>query len=301
VHETLNEVIAMVAAELEQKRITLTLKLAADPHALVGDDVRLRQVFWNVIKNAAKFTPPDGGIRVETFIEGEQLLLRVSDTGIGMTSVELSRIFEAFSQGDHALKSGAHRFGGLGLGLAISRMMVELHSGTIGASSAGREQGATFFVRLPLPTADELTRFGSQPASTVSAPPMMAPAGRPKRILLVEDHQPTLRTLTQLLIYRKYEVLSAASLSEARNLAQGKDFELLISDIGLPDGSGYELMAELRDRPGLVGIALTGYGMESDVIRSQAAGFATQLTKPVSVQALDSALAAVIGQPTGPG
>ena len=155
-------------------------------------------------------------------------------------------------------------------------------------------------IRLPAPAPEELASLPNRSAPTEAAPVTTATVSRPKRILLVEDHRPTLRTLTQLLTHRKYEVIGAANLSDARNLAQENNFELLISDIGLPDGSGYDLMAELRDRPGLIGIALTGYGMESDVIRSQAAGFATQLTKPVSVHALDSALASVNGGPVAP-
>ena len=180
-----------------------------------------------------------------------------------MTRGELARIFEAFSQGDHALQSGPHRFGGIGLGLAISQVMVKRHQGSISASSPGRNQGTTFLVKLPLI----------------------------RRILLVEDHQPTSNALARLLARRTHRVVAAACVAEARAAADHEDFDILISDIGLPDGNGYELMTELGNRHGLVGIALSGYGMEMDVSRSRTAGFVTHLIKPVSVETLDRALA----------
>ena len=136
VHDILQEALALVQSDIDQKKLRLTVRLTAETRTLEGDEVRLKQVFWNVLRNAAKFTPPGGKIAVETTVapDGSELVVRISDTGIGMTPVELSRIFKAFSQGDHATQQGTHRFGGLGLGLAISRMMVELHSGSITAT-----------------------------------------------------------------------------------------------------------------------------------------------------------------------
>jgi signal transduction histidine kinase len=295
VHAILHDALVMAREEIQQKQIVLTLKLSADRHIVLGDDVRLKQVFWNVIKNAAKFTPAAGWIAVNTATtrDGGELAVTVTDSGIGMTEGELGRIFEAFSQGDHATQGSPHRFGGMGLGLAISRTMVEMHSGTIGATSAGRNLGTTILIKLPLwqtagpgGTAVNLLPPGALPPPTIGADE------RRRRILLVEDHLPTSRALMQLLIRRNYTVVGAGSLAQARDAARGEHFDLLISDIGLPDGSGYELMKELHERDGLVGIALTGYGMEEDVSRSQAAGFVTHLTKPVTIQALDGALSA---------
>jgi signal transduction histidine kinase len=296
VHTGLREVLAMANEEMNQKGIVLTLSLDA-PHCMVsGDDVRLKQVFWNVIKNAIKFTPERGQIAVETMPAmgiDEQLEIKVTDTGIGMTPAELERVFEAFCQGDHTMEDGTHRFGGIGLGLAISRMLVKLHEGSISAKSDGRGKGTMISILLPLlrPSAKVPEAAKHAPAAT---PDAFVPhtAERQRRILLVEDHPSTVDALTQLLVRRKYEVVVAKCLAEARELYRREKFDLLISDIGLPDGNGYELMSELRGSNGLVGIALTGYGMEEDVDRSRKAGFFMQLTKPVSIQALDSALAA---------
>jgi len=184
----------------------------------------------------------------------------------------------------------------MGLGLAISRMMIELHAGAITAASAGRNQGTTFLIRLPvLRGANPLRTKVDRPdlraghgASGDLPPPLVS-----FRVLLVEDHKPTARALTQLLSRRNYQVVAADCVAAARTAASRESFDVLISDIGLPDGNGYELMTELRDNYGLPGIALTGYGMEEDVNRSHAAGFIAHLTKPVSVQALDGALAAL--------
>jgi CheY-like chemotaxis protein/anti-sigma regulatory factor (Ser/Thr protein kinase) len=249
-----------------------------------------------VLRNAAKFTPHGGEIVVETFPEGHEaeLTIRISDTGIGMTPAELTRIFQAFSQGDHAdQNNGASRFGGLGLGLAISRRMVELHAGSITASSEGRDRGTTFRITLPVtkPTAEAVPSTAPRP----SAPLLFDIRSDIRcRVLLVEDHKSTAVVLANLLAARRYEVLAAGSVAEALAVAGRETFDVLISDIGLPDGDGYQLMTELRTRhQNLVGIALTGYGMEGDVTRSRAAGFSTHLTKPINVHALETALAAI--------
>ena len=302
VHESVEDALEMARGEIDQKRISLTLKLEARERMVHGDDVRLKQVFWNVIKNAAKFTPEDGQITIEshTVDENGSMIVSVTDTGIGMLPEELARIFEPFSQGDHALQV-PHRFGGMGLGLAISRMMMELHSGSISATSTGRNQGTTFTIKLPLlrnASAASVRRLNGGVTEGLTSDaslhsPNSAVAATPCRILLVEDHKPTSRALTQLLVRRNYQVAAADCVAEARAVARRQSFDLLISDIGLPDGNGYDLMAELRTEYGLPGIALTGYGMEEDVNRSQAAGFIAHLTKPVSVQALEGALASV--------
>jgi PAS domain S-box-containing protein len=298
IHDSLTDALAMAREEIEQKQISLTLKLDAGQRVVQGDDVRLKQVFWNVIKNAAKFTPERGRIVVEsrTNPEDDTLTVSVSDTGIGMLPEELGRIFEAFSQGNHAFQV-PHRFGGMGLGLAISRMMMGLHSGSITATSAGRDQGTTFLITLPVqrnPVPGGIASSSGAQRNGARTDPLDSGTGaNPCRVLLVEDHKPTSRALTQLLTRRNYQVAAAGSVAEARSVARSQSFDLLISDIGLPDGNGYELMTELHGEYGFPGIALTGYGMEEDINRSQAAGFIAHLTKPVSVQALDGALAGI--------
>jgi signal transduction histidine kinase len=293
VHVSLEEAFAMVREEIDAKRIAIALQLRAKRHAVLGDDVRLKQVFWNVIKNAAKFTPDGGRITIETSDaeSSEELVVTITDTGIGMTPPELARLFEAFAQGDHVGQDRTHRFGGLGLGLAISRRMVELHSGTITASSPGRDRGATISIRFPLLPAGE-----PLPEAQVPEPPAVPPdvpmelLDWPRRILLVEDHKATSVALKYMLMRRNCSVVVASSLAEARDALRHEDFDVMISDIGLPDGTGHELMPELQGRNNLVGIALTGFGMEDDVNRSHAAGFVAHLTKPVSSQDLDQAL-----------
>jgi PAS domain S-box-containing protein len=153
-HAILQDALNTVQPDFRERRIELHVTMAAPRHRIYGDPVRLQQVFWNVLKNAAKFTPPGGKVTVEThLVDRSRLLVRVTDIGIGLTPAELKRIFEAFSQGEHAETPAAHQFGGLGLGLAISERLVQLHGGTIRASSPGRGQGACFEIELPLDAA----------------------------------------------------------------------------------------------------------------------------------------------------
>lgn len=293
-HASLRDALATVADDVRQRQIRLERDFTSDPLIVMGDSVRLQQVWWNVLKNAVKFTPKGGTIRVSTrMIDDGRGTVTISDTGLGMTQRELARIFATFAQGDHASGPGAHRFGGLGLGLAISKTVVELHHGTIAAVSPGRDQGATFTIELPLARAKvDLRR--PPPPRVAAAPSSLDMIDEPTRILIVEDHEPTRVALTRLLLRRKFEVRSAGSVDEARSVAANGGIDLLLSDVGLPDGSGYDLMRELRDLPGLRGIALTGYGKDEDIAMSRAAGFAAHLTKPVDVRSLDNALREVI-------
>ncbi|MFT3781685.1 MAG: response regulator [Nibricoccus sp.] len=294
VHSVLHDAIAMVRSDVAQKSLVLKCRTLAAEHIIRGDPVRLKQIFWNVLKNAVKFTPPGGSIEVETLASGDSLEVHIADSGIGLTEDEIANIFVAFAQGDHARGETSSEFGGLGLGLAIARMLVEQHSGTITATSAGRNKGSTFHLQLPLHRTNELVA-ASKPPVTQGTYAAAGPngTGDAHRILLVEDHAPTRQTLTYLLRRRKYEVASVANIAAARELAATQSFEVLISDIGLPDGNGCELMAEFRARFGISGIALTGYGMDEDVRRSEEAGFAAHLTKPVSIEAMDRALSLV--------
>ena len=297
VRAVLQDAIAIVQADAKVKQISLTLDFGADQYMVLGDSVRLQQVFWNVLKNAVKFTPEGGKITIETrtLPESGNVAVKIIDTGIGLTIEEITHIFNAFSQGDHAGTSGSHRFGGLGLGLAISRMLVELHSGVIHAASAGRDQGATFTIELPFVQVEEWKNNAApleRPATNNSQTTLKKKPGG--RILLVEDHEPTRTALARLLTRRDYKVMTATSVAEARALAHRENFDLVVSDIGLPDGNGYTLMSELRDDFGLKGIALTGYGMEQDVLRGQNAGFVAHLTKPVRMESLEKALSEVI-------
>lgn len=302
-HSSLSDALAKIQEDVQQRQMALKLSLADESPVVLGDSVRLQQVFWNVLKNAVKFTPMRGTITVATqLVEGERARVSITDTGIGLTAEELPRIFDTFAQGDHAATHGGHRFGGLGLGLAISKALVELHGGTIEATSADRDSGATFTITLPVlasapPWIDSGTTSPQDTADAGSNPPLViAPGARP-RLLIVEDHEPTRVALSRLLVRRKYEVYIAGSVAEALTIASRTEIELVLSDIGLPDGSGYDVMRELSAVHHVRGIALTGYGQEKDVALSRAAGFVAHLTKPVDVRSLDKALSELHAAP----
>jgi signal transduction histidine kinase len=287
VEDVLKGTISTVLSDVNEKRLKVVQKWNAPLSAVLGDEVRLQQVFWNVLRNAVKFTPNGGEITIETRTENGKFIASISDTGIGIVPEEMGGIFEAFSQGEHA-RDKTHFFGGLGLGLAITRRLVELHSGRIYASSTGRGQGSTFTIELPL-SADGCPE-STTPESTAQSARINHVPGDGQRILLVEDHEPTLVALTHLLTRRHYTVFGAANAAQARALAAQGKIDFVISDIGLPDDNGNVLMNELRQRHGLKGIALTGYGMERDVEECLASGFITHLVKPVNIQALEGAL-----------
>jgi PAS domain S-box-containing protein len=298
VHEILDSVLRMVRGDIEHKQLILSRKFDSRPAVVFGDPVRLQQVFWNVLKNAIKFTSANGIITAETQVSDKEFKLVLSDTGIGMTQQELARAFDAFRYGN---SEEAQRFGGLGLGLTIGRRLVELHHGTISASSAGRNYGSTFTITLPLTE----SKLASNRDTPKTAPDLATLP--PWRVLLVEDHNPTRAALHALLARRHLKVKSASSVSEALAVAALEEFDVVISDIGLPDGNGNDLFMNLRKRsPHLKGIALTGFGMEEDVARNQEVGFVTHLTKPVSIQALEGALRrllqehAILGSPERP-
>ena len=303
VHDTLRDALVTVRADATARALALAVDLQATRSKVKGDSARLQQVFWNLLKNAVKFTPAGGAISVTSRVDEitQQLVITITDTGIGLEPHEVDRIFGAFVQGDHAASGRNHQFGGLGLGLAISRKLIELHSGEIEAHSQGRDRGSTFVVRLPLilqpdelMVAAGLTGPDAAPAMAVNNNSGSKPSGG--RILLVEDHEPTRAPLTRLLVRRGYDVVPVGTASAALEAAEVGTFDLVLSDIGLPDSDGYTLMKSLRDRHGIPGIALTGYGMHEDVARSNEAGFVAHLTKPISVALLDQTLAAAFSR-----
>jgi Signal transduction histidine kinase len=274
-HTLLQNALEICKAEIEQKHLRLRLDLDAEKVHLRADPARLQQIFWNLINNAVKFTPGDGQIRISTASgPGDQLHIEVADTGVGIDPESLPKIFDAFEQG------GIPQLGGLGLGLAISKTLVEAHHGTITAASAGRNKGARFI----------LTFSTCEKADAQDKPVTVSPRTAQRqamRILLVEDHEDTNRSLTNLLRRRGYHVQSARDVRSARDLSSREQFDVLISDLGLPDGSGLDLMQALRAERPVLGIALTGFGMESDIRKSQEAGFKHHLVKPIDVNKLD--------------
>lgn len=273
--------------EADQKQLRSAVQLAPETPWVEADPVRLQQVFWNIFKNAVRFTPEGGDILIRSSASSEsgRWTIEVADSGVGIAAGEMERIFSPFSQGDHG-----PRFGGLGLGLAISRRLVELHRGRIYAESGGRDRGARFVIELPI-TKPPVSRPAASVGPTTFPPSVPAKKTVSYRILLVEDHGQTRNTLARLLTQRGHEVVTAETIQEALEHAQTWAFDLVLSDLGLPDGSGHDLIVELRQlRPGCRGIALSGYGMESDAQRSREAGFQMHLTKPIDIQALEQAL-----------
>src|SRR5207248_3026592 len=273
-HTLLRNAVEICHADIEQKHLALRLELAAQKVHLRADPARVQQIFWNLIKNAVKFTPRDGQISISTSNDSNgQLRVEVADTGAGIEAAALPKIFDAFEQGSRT------KLGGLGLGLAISKTLVEAHGGTIRAESAGWNQGARFMVTFPT----------SAKADEKAAPPILAatPHRQNKRILLVEDHEDTNRSLTNLLRLRGYHVESANNVESAIELSAADQFDVLISDLGLPDGSGIDLIKKLHSALPVFGIALTGFGMEDDVRKSHQAGFKHHLVKPIDLNKLD--------------
>lgn len=278
-HVVLKETEEIVRSESAAKGVTIKYQLEAAEHHVLGDAARLKQVFWNTIKNAVKFTPTGGEVRVTSSNVDGNIVVSVSDTGIGIAPEALPRVFRAFDQGE--LPSGS--FGGLGLGLAITRALVEMHHGSITAESEGTGRGATFTVRLKTVAA---------PAAARANTPVAAPQHAVLRLLLVEDHDSTREVLARILRRAGHDVQTAASASEAMALIRGPDgFDALISDLGLPDQSGFDLLQQIRaDHQRLPAIALSGYGMEEDVKRAHDAGFNAHLVKPVPFDQLRALL-----------
>jgi PAS domain S-box-containing protein len=293
--------------ELVSKHLTLESDLAAPAPFVRADSARLQQVFLNLLNNAIKFTPEGGRIVVRTRNvnagdvgagnfdgtaggesprgETPRLVVEVSDSGVGIDSAALSKIFNAFEQGADSV---TRQFGGLGLGLTICKALVDAMGGRITAESDGRDRGATFRVELqPAPCPSH-----ESPAAPAAAPSNGETSGRakstgPLRILLVDDHVDTSKVMARLLSHNGYHVRTAGTLRAAVEAVVSAPVDLVISDLGLPDGSGHDLMRHLRQsHDGVKGIALTGYGTDEDVRKSHDAGFDTHLTKPADFDRL---------------
>ena len=293
VHQVIRLAMGTCEQQMRCKGIRQTVQLWADRDTVMGDAARLQQVFWNLLSNAIKFTPERGEVTVRSEVVGQGTLrLIVRDTGAGIPPEALSRIFDAFEQVD---SDANRRHGGMGLGLAICKGIVALHGGTIEAHSDGVGAGATFRIELPL-AAGPNTATAEPPSDATPARP-----GQPLRLLVVEDHADTARVLSRLLERGGHRVRTAGSAAEAMELAASESYDLVVSDIGLPDATGYHLMRDLRERYGLTGLAMTGYGMEEDLQKGREAGFAEYLVKPVNVTLLEQAIRRVAEQLPGRG
>jgi CheY-like chemotaxis protein len=279
-HAIIRNAIDTAGSATAAKKLKLSTKLTAKQHYILADCIRLQQVFWNLINNAVKFTPHGGEIRIRTFNDDAgRFHFEITDKGIGIEHERLASLFKPFEQADASV---TRQFGGLGLGLAISRHLVELHHGTIEADSRGRSFGATFKVTLgALPETAKKTDQASR------APKHLA---KPLRILLVEDHRDTRHMLSRLLTHFGHQVLTAGNIHNALDIVASENIEVLLCDIGLPDGSGYEVISQAQQKRPIKAVALTGFGTDEDLRRSKEAGFDFHLVKPVDLHELQTIL-----------
>ncbi|MEW6100200.1 MAG: ATP-binding protein, partial [Pseudomonadota bacterium] len=282
----------------------IRLQLLIDPRAgpISGDPERLQQIVWNLVSNAVKFTPKGGRVQVTVQRVNSHIEIVVQDNGAGIEPEFLPRIFERFSQAD----AGTTRYhGGLGLGLAIVRQLVEMHGGTVGAESAGLGQGATFHIHLPLAP----LRAESAPAARVHPTAQSTvPAGELRkfslegcRVLLVEDDEDARDLLAAVIAAAGAEVESAASADDGLVLARGLPFDVIVSDIGMPGRDGYQFIEALRNeeraagKPPVPAVALTAYARVEDRMKALSQGFQMHVAKPVEPAELLAVIANVRG------
>ena len=287
-HKLTEAVVAMVQETLRDKQIQLELELDAECPFVDADQARLQQVLWNIIRNASKFTPAGGRVLVRTESTDGEFLLACTDSGIGIAREALPRIFKPFEQADAEV---SRSYGGLGLGLAIAQGLMAQHGGRISADSDGRGNGATFTITLPCAIAAE-PQAAPQPAA------QPAQAGGRRRVLLVEDNEDAAAALAMCLEEYGYVVRHVSTCAEALRTARTDRFDAVLTDLGLPDGSGIDVGRVLsRELPV---IALSGYGREQDRARSAEAGFVAHLVKPADPAAVHAKLAEVLsGQVMG--
>jgi signal transduction histidine kinase len=286
-HALLGQTEEVIRSDDRGKQVTIEFFKKATEFHVFGDPVRLQQVFWNVVRNAMRFTPQGGTIRIYTDNPGPgRFIVQVADSGAGIDAETLQRMFSAFEPGgwgDHS------RYSGMGIGLAISRGIVELHGGAIRAESLGKGHGATFTIELP--TVATPSRLGE------TRTPLRPGNVRKYRLLLVEDHDSTREVLGRILGRAGHKVYAVGTSHEALQIAASAGpFDAVISDLGLPDQSGFTLMRTLKAKYHLPGIAISGYGMDEDVANARAAGFGAHLMKPIAFEDLRALLDQVIDE-----
>jgi PAS domain S-box-containing protein len=325
VHELIRRVVQICGIDVENAGLRLELELGAQRHDVAADPARVQQVLWNLLKNAATYTPSGGMIRVSTrnsFSDlgtwdggqrklppsapwpklGEassgsdswlprtpvpslgRVIIEVSDTGLGLEADDLGRIFDPFERG-HAAETRSRGRAGLGLGLAISRSIAEAHGGRLTARSEGPGKGSTFTLELAVATQKPQT---AEPPSV----PSTGPIDVPLCILLVDDNADTLSSLESALRRRNHTVTTADTVASALQAVEAAKFDLIISDIELPDGSGHDLMRAVRTagHSHVLGIALSGFGSTEDIKASRSAGFLLHITKPITLARLEDAI-----------
>src|SRR5437773_1081383 len=280
VHLAVSNVVEICRVEAKSKKLQVHLNLAAKSYHLAADPAKFQQIIWNLLKNAIKFTPEGGEIVISSETpSGTMLTVSVRDTGIGIEPDAMQRIFDPFEQGNRSFE---HRVGGLGLGLAISKSLAQAHGGMRTAQSNGSNCGSTFTLSLQTLTSVEAAS-GAVKGVTESARQAL-------KILLVDDHHDTCAALEKLLARRGHLIAVAHNVRSAMEAAARKKFDLLISDIALPDGTGMDLIVQLRAIANIPGIAISGFGNNGDIERSLQAGFAEHLIKPIKLDKLEDAI-----------
>jgi len=285
-HHAISNVVEICRAEAKSKTLHVHLNLRANSHHVAADAAKFQQIVWNLLKNAIKFTPKDGEITISSSNPSPEVLtVSVRDTGLGIEPEVIQRIFDPFEQGDRSFES---RFGGLGLGLAISKSLAQAHGGTLTAQSKGRDRGSTFILSMQT----------LSPAEVATVPPEASNEASQQglKILLVDDHHDTCAALEKLLVRRGHLVAATHNVRSAMEAAVRNKFDLLISDIALPDGTGMDLMMQLRAISKIPGIAISGFGNNGDIERSLQAGFSEHLIKPIKLERLEAAMERAIGE-----
>jgi len=279
-HQAVSNVVEICRAEARSKRLQVHVNLRANQHHVTADSAKFQQIIWNLLKNAIKFTPEGGDITISSDNPSESVFtVSVHDTGIGLEPEVMQRIFDPFEQGNRSFE---HRVGGLGLGLAISKSLAQAHGGTLTAQSDGSNRGSTFTLSMQALPQGEAVSVVSKAVTDATR--------RALKILLVDDHHDTCAALEKLLARRGYLVAISHDVRSAMEAAARNEFDLLISDIALPDGTGMDLMIQLRAVANVPGIAISGFGNNGDIERSLQAGFSEHLTKPIRLENLEAAI-----------
>lgn len=274
--DAVRRTVAQLAQRAHERQIEIELEVGGEARWIYGDAVRIEQIITNVISNAIKYTSPGGVIRVTLAGQQREAVLRVSDTGLGIAPELLSRIFDPFVQGERTLERAE---GGLGVGLTLVRRLVELHGGTVSASSEGPGRGSTFTIRLPI----------IPPPESKAIRPPIPNSTAPKRILLIEDNPDARETFRMMLELAGHEVLEADEGRSGLELLMSALPDIAVIDVGLPGLDGYEIASRFRREPQssrVMLVALTGYGTPEARERSRQAGFDHHLIKPVDPDVL---------------
>lgn len=282
IHRCIEAALDVCKEGFTEKRLVVRTDLAATEPVVMGEFSRLNQVFWNLLKNAVKYSRPHGHVTITTANEDHHVMVEIRDAGQGIEPWRLASVFGTF----HPIKPRPSDTG-IGLGLAIARAIVEGHAGEIHAESQGKDQGAVF--RLHLPVAQAAPADAETPATLIATAAM-----RGKSILVVEDHEDSRVALSRVLQRKGYEVTAADSVAAAFKQYNATAPDLVICDIGLSDGTGWDLMKKLHQQGPVRAIAVSGYGMEHDVNKSREAGFIEHLTKPINISNLENTIATTL-------